>query len=194
MACQICGAKSGFYPLCKDCNKLKDEGKVTKCEECGVWKKDTKPLCYECWLKNKKKTAKKSATYKSSEIETEETNFRSKFPATFRTEDGHLVRSKAEQIVDNWLYHKGIVHAYERRVPIEEEVYCDFFIPIGQKVWIEYWGLEEKNYLKRKELKKRFYQMHKKNLIELIDKDIENLDDIMPIKLRPFLPPTFSFD
>jgi hypothetical protein len=194
MVCQICGAKSGFYPLCKDCNKLKDEGKVTKCEECGVWKKDTKPLCYECWLKNKKKTAKKSSNYKASEIETEETNFGSKFPATFRTEDGHLVRSKAEQIIDNWLYHKGMVHAYERRVPIEEEVYCDFFIPIGQKVWIEYWGLEEKNYLKRKELKKKFYQMHKKNLIELTDKDIENLDDIMPIKLRPFLPPTFSFD
>lgn len=194
MPCQICGAKSGFYPLCKDCNKLKDEGKVTKCEECGVWKKDTKPLCYECWLKNKKKTAKKSSNYKSSEIETEETNFRSKFPATFRTEDGHLVRSKAEQIIDNWLYHKGIAHAYERRVPIEEEVYCDFFIPIGRKVWIEYWGLEERDYLKRKELKKKFYQMHKKNLIELTDRDIENLDDIMPIKLRPFLPPTFSFD
>ena len=54
MTCQICEAKSGFYPLCKECFKLKDEGKVTKCEECGIWKKDTKPLCYECWLKNKK--------------------------------------------------------------------------------------------------------------------------------------------
>lgn len=194
MVCQICGAKSGFYPLCKECNELKNEGEVTKCEECGVWKKDTKPLCYECWLKNKNKTAKKSSNYKASEIETEEANFRKKFKATFRTEDGHLVRSKAEQIINNWLYHNGIVHAYERRVPIEEEVYCDFFIPIGQKVWIEYWGLEEENYLKRKELKKKFYQMHKKNLIELTDRDIENLDDIMPIKLRPFLPPTFSFD
>ena len=193
MACQICGAKSGFYPLCKDCNKLKDEGKVTKCEECGIGKKDTKHLCYECWLKNKNKTAKKSSNYKASEIETEEATFRKKFEATFRTEDGHLVRSKAEQIIDNWLYHKGIVHAYERRVPIKEEVYCDFFIPIGKKVWIEYWSLEEKKYLKRKELKKKFYQMHKKNLIELTDKDIENLDDIMPQKLIPFLP-TFSFD
>jgi hypothetical protein len=26
------------------------------------------------------------------------------------------------------------------------------------------------------------------------DKDVENLDDKMPIKLRPYLPPTFSFD
>ena len=189
MACQICGEKSGFYPLCKKCNKLKEEGKVTKCQECGIWKKGDKPLCYECWLKNKKTGGT------NSEVETEETNFRNKFPAKLRAEDGHLVRSRAEQIIDNWLYHKGIVHAYERRVPIEEEVYCDFFIPIGQKVWIEFWGIEEEEkYQRRKELKKSFYKKHDKNLIELMPKDIENLDDIMPIKLRPFLPSTFSFD
>jgi len=194
MVCQICGAKSGFYPLCNVCFRLRDEGKVTKCEECGIWKKDTKPLCYECWLKNKKTSEKKSNTYKSSEIEAEEENFRLKYKATFRAEDGHFVRSKAEQIIDNWLYHKGIIHAYERRVPIEEEVYCDFFIPIGQKVWIEFWGLEEEKYIKRKEMKQKFYKIHKKNLIELNDKDIENLDDMLPVKLRPFLPSTFSFD
>ncbi len=194
MACEICGKKSGFYPLCKDCFKLRDEGRITKCEKCGIWKQDNKPLCYECWLVSKKLEEKKSSSYKETEIEKEELNFRNKFPATFRTEDGHLVRSKSEQIIDNWLYHKGIIHAYERRVPIEEEVYCDFFIPIGQKVWIEFWGSEEKNYLKRKELKKRFYQQYNKNLIELNDKDIENLDDIMPLKLRPYLPPSFSFD
>ena len=145
-------------------------------------------------MKNKKTEEKKSSSYKVTETEKEESNFRSKFPANIRTEDGHLVRSKSEQIIDNWLYHKGIVHAYERRVPIEEEVYCDFFIPIGQKVWIEFWGLDEEKYLKRKELKRKFYNQNKKNLIELVDKDIENLDDVMPIKLRPYLPPTFSFD
>ena len=194
MVCQICENKSGFYPLCKDCFKLRDEGKITKCQDCGIWKKDNKPLCYECWLKNNKSEQKKSTHYKFTEIEKEEDNFRTKFEATFRTEDGHMVRSKAEQIIDNWLYHKGIVHAYERRVPIDEEVYCDFFIPLGQKVWIEFWGLEEEKYLKRKELKRKFYEQNKKNLIELTDKDIENLDDVMPRKLRPYLPPTFSFD
>ena len=194
MVCQICENKSGFYPLCKDCFKLRDGGKITKCQDCGIWKKDNKPLCYECWLKNNKSEQKKSTHYKFTEIEEEESNFRTKFEATFRTEDGHMVRSKAEQIIDNWLYHKGIVHAYERRVPIEEEVYCDFFIPLGQKVWIEFWGLEKEKYLKRKELKRKFYEQNKKNLIELTDNDIENLDDVMPRKLRPYLPPTFSFD
>jgi hypothetical protein len=194
MVCEICGKKSGFYPICKDCYKLKEKGQITKCQECGIWKNDNKPLCYDCWLKNKKAQEKKSNSYKASEGEMEENNFRNKFPASIRAEDGHIVRSKSEQLIDNWLYHKGIPHAYERKVPIEEEVYCDFFIPLGQKVWIEFWGLEEEKYVKRKEVKKGFYKKHGKNLIELGEKDIENLDDILPVKLRPFLPSTFSFD
>ena len=55
-------------------------------------------------------------------------------------------------------------------------------MPLGQKVWIEFWGIEEEKYNKRKILKKKFYQKYKKNLIELNDKDIEKLDDVMPIK------------
>jgi hypothetical protein len=194
MSCQICHQPSGFYPLCKEHFVFRDQGKITKCEECGIWKNDTKPLCYECWLKNKKASEKKLPSYKPTENENEEKSFRDKFPASYRTEDGHQVRSRAELTIDNWLYHKGIVHSYERKVPIDEEIYCDFFIPLGQKVWIEFWGSDEVKYLKRKELKKKFYNQHKKNLIELEDKDIEKLDDIMPIKLRPFLPSTFSFD
>ena len=193
MVCQICGAKSGYYPLCKNCNSLKDDGKVTKCEDCGIWKKNAKPLCKECWLKNNKAKQKVSDGYKISDIEVEENNFRNKFPANYRTEDGHNVRSKAEQLIDNWLYHHNFVHAYERLVPIEEKLLCDFFIPIG-KVWIEYWGLEDEKYLKRKELKKELYKKYDKNLIELTDKDIEKLDDILPLKLRPYLPSNFNFD
>ena len=170
MVCQICGAKSGFYPLCKNCNNLKEEGKITKCEDCGIWKKGAKPLCYECWLKSNKAKQKISDDYKISDIEIEEKNFRKKYPAKYRTDDGHFVRSKSEHIIDNWLYHNDIVHAYERQVPIKEALICDFFIPMG-KVWIEYWGLEDEKYLKRKDLKKELYEKNKKNLIELTDKD-----------------------
>lgn len=37
MSCKICGAKSGIYPLCPDCFKLRDQGKIQKCENCGEW-------------------------------------------------------------------------------------------------------------------------------------------------------------
>lgn len=106
--------------------------------------------------------------------------FREKFEAKLRTTDGHYVRSKAEMLIDNWLYMAEIVHAYERKLPIEEEVYCDFYIPTG-KVYIEYWGYEnDPKYLKRKEQKQEIYRKYGFKLIELEDKDVQNLDDVLP--------------
>lgn len=35
--CKICSKPSGYFPLCKSCSKLKEEGKITKCETCGVY-------------------------------------------------------------------------------------------------------------------------------------------------------------
>ena len=52
---------------------------------------------------------------KGEEPETKQTesapeqSFREKFPATNRTTDGHWVRSRAEMLVDNWLYTQEIV-------------------------------------------------------------------------------------
>ena len=111
--------------------------------------------------------------------------FREKFPATLRTKDGHLVRSKSEIIIDNWLYDSKIVHAVERKLQTEEEVYCDWWIPTG-KVYIEYWGLEDPKYLARKEKKILIYKKYKYNLIQLTEKDIPNIYDVLPAKLRDY--------
>ncbi len=109
-----------------------------------------------------------------------DTGFREKFPAKHRSTDGHSVRSKAEMLIDNWLYMAEIVHAYERKLPIEEEVYCDFYIPTG-KVYIEYWGYEnDAKYLARKVEKIAIYKKYGFNLIELQDEDVQNLDDTLP--------------
>jgi len=79
-----------------------------------------------------------------------------------------------------------IVHAYERKLPIEEEVYCDFYIPNG-KVYIEFWGLEnDPKYLARKEAKKAIYKKYDFKLIELTDEDVFNLDDVLPKMLLKF--------
>ena len=115
-------------------------------------------------------------------------DFRKKYDADYRyrTQDGHRVRSKAEAMIDDYLYGKGIVHAYERKLPIEEVVYPDFYIPNGN-VYIEFWGLEgNADYDKRKKEKIEIYAQNQFNLIELTDKDIERLDDILPPKLRKF--------
>lgn len=110
----------------------------------------------------------------------EPVEFREKFKAEHRSTDGHFVRSKAEMLIDNWLYMAEIVHAYERKLPIEEDVYSDFYIPTG-KVYIEYWGYEDNpKYLQRKKVKQDIYEKYGFKLIELNDKDVLNLDDVLP--------------
>ncbi len=121
-----------------------------------------------------------------AEIAPKADGFREKFPATHRAADGHMVRSRAEMLIDNWLYIAEIVHAYERKLPIEEDVYCDFYIPTG-KVYIEFWGLEnEPKYQVRKAEKKAIYERYGFNLIELGDSDVQNLDDILPKHLLKY--------
>lgn len=113
-------------------------------------------------------------------------NFREKFPATLRTKDGHMVRSRAEVIIDNALYDYKLAHAYERKLPIDEDVYSDFFIPT-ENVYIEFWGMEDDpKYSERKKAKKAIYEKYDFKLIELNDHDISNLDDNLPKKLLKF--------
>ncbi len=115
-------------------------------------------------------------------------SFREKFRsnAKYRTEDGHWVRSKAEMLIDNWLYWAELVHAYERKLPLPESAYCDFYVRTG-RVYIEYWGLEsEPRYAARMQEKKKLYEQYGLNLIELTDQHIKNLDDHLPQMLRKF--------
>lgn len=113
-------------------------------------------------------------------------NFRDKFEAKLRTKDGHYVRSRAEVIIDDALYDYGLVHAYEKKVPIEEELYTDFYLPNG-KIYIEFWGMEsDPKYLERKRTKLEIYRKYDLKLIELDDNDISNLDDHLPKKLLKF--------
>lgn len=159
---------------------------------------DRNGVPYVCWeqsiLTNKRllETMKElrgenvEANIENKKTETTTVGFREKFEATHRSADGHYVRSRAEMLIDNWLYMSEIVHAYERKLPIEEDVYCDFYLPVG-KVYIEFWGLEnDAKYNERKKTKLEIYKKYGFNLIELEDKDILNLDDVFPKKLLKF--------
>jgi hypothetical protein len=115
-----------------------------------------------------------------------ELEFRDKFKPTFRATDGHMVRSKSEMLIDNELYRYELAHAYERKLPIEEDLYCDFYIPKG-KVYIEYWGYEEDSkYLVRREQKIEIYRKYDFRLIQLTEKEVQSLDDNLPRLLLGF--------
>lgn len=110
-------------------------------------------------------------------------DFRKKYPAEYRTKDGHYVRSKAELTIDDSLYLWGIAHAYEKKLPnTTENVYSDFHIPSGngrpKAVYIEYWGMEnDEKYNQRKNKKIEIYNQLGLSLIQLNDADIKNIED-----------------
>ncbi|NBV24859.1 MAG: glycerol kinase [Proteobacteria bacterium] len=132
---------------------------------------------------NESKGAEVPAKDSKAAAPSEAVGFREKFEARHRTTDGHYVRSKAEMLIDNWLYMAELVHAYERKLPVEEDLYCDFYIPTG-KVYLEYWGLEnDPQYRERKAKKIEIYKKYGFKLIELNDTDVANLDDVLPRKL-----------
>lgn len=112
--------------------------------------------------------------------------FREKFPPTIRTSDGHMVRSRGEAMIDGLLYEHRIVHAYERLVPIEEAMYCDFFLP-EYNLYIEFWGMESNpKYKARKEKKLELYRQNGLRLVEVKDEHINNLEDYLMSQLVKF--------
>jgi len=122
----------------------------------------------------------------------EERGFRKKFPPKFLASDGHWVRSKAELLIDNWLYTRHLAHAYERRMPVPEDAYADFFIPLGE-CYIEYWGLDTEEYTERQKRKREIFKKYGFRVIELGEEDLTELDDRLPTQLLRYLPEGYRF-
>ena len=107
----------------------------------------------------------------------------------YKTKDGHFVRSRAEVIIDNWLFECRLPHAYERNLPIEENLFCDWYIPpfgsnSSKPVYIEYWGMDTEKYLERKKEKLEIYGRYPLlNLIQLHEKDLGDIDNILSREL-----------
>ncbi|MET2901681.1 glycerol kinase [Vibrio rotiferianus] len=113
-------------------------------------------------------------------------NFRQKFEAKHRTLDGHYVRSKGELLIDNWLYLAGVVHAYERQLPIAQDVTSDFYLPSG-KVYLQFWGSDTGEMSESEQEKIRaVYKQHNFNLIEVEPSEVDRLDEVLPKRLRQF--------
>jgi hypothetical protein len=80
----------------------------------------------------------------------------------------------------------GVVHAYDRQLPIEEDVLGDFYLPSG-KVYLQYWGSDSGPVTEQDQQQIRaIYQAHQFSLIEIFPEDVDQLDDVLPTKLREF--------
>lgn len=172
--CQLCGEPCGdTYQLCIKCNSKKNDGTIKQCDYCKKFYYVTKgcsclsePIAYTNEYRENMKT-----------------------PLKFRCDDGHYVRSEREQKIDNWLYHNSYLHAYEPLLVLYTEngelVYKipDFYIP-SRRLYIEYWGMNDKGYEDNKEEKKKLYKINNINYISIEPDDIELSDDILAYRLN----------
>ena len=111
---------------------------------------------------------------------------RERIPARQRTLDGHMVRTRAELLIDNWLYNAMVVHAYERPLPTEQAAYCDFYLPAG-RLYLEYWGTERDSaYQAHAATKPALYTQHGLHLVALDDQQLRDLDSCLPLLLGQF--------
>ena len=162
---------------------------VAKCIACG---KETKPgflFCVSCYKKYADKKLLVEIN-KCKDITILDDSYEGKFTCT----DGHVVKSKSEMIIDNWLFEHGIPHAYEKKLPIDanesHDLHPDFCLPgyhdDPDDVYIEYWGYNESNkeYTKSKNYKMKVYKQLKVTVICLEEKDIMDINASMSRKLK----------
>ncbi|MFX1293709.1 MAG: hypothetical protein ACFFD2_02445 [Promethearchaeota archaeon] len=99
--------------------------------------------------------------------------------------DGHLVKSRGEWMVDATLQYLGIAHEYEKSLQMYgRTIYPDF--SLGHKIYIEYWGLQTKSYLKHKKQKQKLYKRSKYHLINIENEDLKNLLHVLTHRLQKF--------
>lgn len=166
-----------------------DEENKSRCITC---RKKTNGLlfCPQCFYK-----------YKDKEIRVKITNctdvelLSDDYEGRYTCKDGHIVKSKSERDIDNYLFEHGISHAYEKELSygreINEVLHPDFFLPNylgnGKDVYIEHWGFNENNfqYTQTKKFKMSIYKKSGITLVCTYEKtDSEKIDSVLDRKLN----------
>lgn len=166
-----------------------NENNKSKCITCG---RDTDGLlfCSSCYHKYKDKELLFKIT-NCSNVELLDGDYEGRYTC----KDGHVVKSKSERDIDNYLFEKGISHAYEKELPYgceeKETLHPDFYLPnyLGKDkdVYIEHWGYNENNiqYTKTKKFKMPIYKKLGITLVCTYEKsDTGKIDSILDRKLN----------
>jgi hypothetical protein len=185
--CEACGNSSYRKPLCGDCYNKYMEGLLTKCENCGSWKDDDKPLCHDCWAgsKNIIKDVKAPSTNDKQQIEYICQNFRERYKesAKIRTKQGIYVRSKIEREIADFFADNDIIVHYEPILPLDGvELHPDFYIQaIGR--YLEHWGRDEPSYVENRRKKEELYKKHNVKYISTEKSDEATIHDKLKLEL-----------
>ncbi len=166
-----------------------DENNKSRCITCGK-QTDGLLFCANCYHKYKGKELLFRIT-NGTNVELLDENYEGRYTC----KDGHIVKSKSERDIDNYLFEHGISHAYERELPYgateKEVLHPDFYLPNylgdGKHVYIEHWGYNENNiqYTKTKKFKMPIYKNLGVTLICTYEKtDMGKIDTVLDRKLN----------
>lgn len=193
--------------LCKKHGMMEHNKEIEQCSKCEKWHKAKTPcecskqtnttnsdeltciickeksngkhFCLKCYHKYKEKVI--LLKVHKCEFPTGEPLDES-YEGVYECEDGHIVKSIAEQTIDNELCSKGIFHAYEAPLDIGEDkpLKPDFclknYLGENKDVYIEYFGLKgQPKYDENTEYKMKHYRKLGITLICLYPKDSKNL-------------------
>ncbi|MBR0234989.1 MAG: hypothetical protein IJQ37_00840 [Clostridia bacterium] len=171
---------------------------VVKCIACGKETKNGNLFCISCYLKYKDKQLLVKVT-KCKEIEIMDESYE----GVYKCKDGHIVKSKSEREIDNYLFDHGIPHAYEKAISIdadrEHDLHPDFYLPNylnnGKDVYIEHWGFNSnnRNYTKSKKYKIDIYKEKGLTIISTNEKDMNDPEASLDRKLNHFKYDTINF-
>lgn len=100
----------------------------------------------------------------------------------FVAPDGHRHTRRLAMQVCHWLYLAGLTHATQRRLPVAEELYADFYLP-RHRVYVECWD-ESGAGLAARMHRRDVYQKLGFAVIDVELKDGARVDDIMTRAMR----------
>ena len=221
--CLLCGAETDGYAFCRDCwgKHTKDElldilnGKKSstsknetsndsvtdnsvividkenksKCITCGR-KSDGLLFCSSCYQKYKNKELYFKIT-NCTHVELVDDFYEGRYIC----KDGHIVKSKSERDIDNYLFEHGIPHAYEKELSygatqkdiIKPDFYLPNYLDRGKDIYIEHWGFNENNihYNETKKFKMGIYKDLGITLVCVYEKtDSRDIDSVLDRKLN----------
>lgn len=185
--------KDGEIYLCEACNTWNKSGEICKCKTvtkpiaketstsdltciiCGE-PSNGKHFCYECYKEFKDHSVDIRITNcRDTEIIDKYGNKKVK------TKDGRLVRSLSEKIILDYFFDHFIRVVYEKTVPyINEkgenaELHPDFYLT-DYDLYIEFNGLTNKTYLRKKDYVNKIYESKNYNVVILDSNDINDIE------------------
>ncbi|MBQ7789223.1 MAG: hypothetical protein IJ398_06205 [Clostridia bacterium] len=162
-----------------------EEQEIKKCLLCGE-ESGNYLFCKSCFSQHHGKTLLFKITCdKNQKLEL----LNESYEGLYVCKDGHIVKSKSERDIDNYLFEHKIAHAYEKALPINGEIFKPDFYLKDLDVYIEHWGFDESNkeYTARKDYKIPKYKEKGITLICTYEAtDMQDVETSLQIKLESY--------